>query len=333
MKYAQIKGYNASRVALGVSGFGTLQTQTESEEILQCYIDRGGNIIDTANVYMNWDPRAPERSSGEKALGRLFKMNPGLRDKLIVCTKGAHFESTDPANTPRVNEGCITYDVNDSLKNLGIDRIDLYWLHRDNPTYPVHLIMDALFEAQDAGKIAHYGASNWSASRISEANAYARQTGREGFFGSQIQHSYIHPLDIDAHASRYFDEALEGKIYLDEQLALFCFTSLARGYMTKILNDIQLGDNLIRFFDCPSNRERAARAETVAKQVGGGHNAEQVGLAYLHALPYNTVTLVSYTSVDQIKNSMDCDIDLTQEQIRYLSEDKISPIRKQQPLH
>ena len=317
-------------MGIGVAGFGVAFGQAESLAVLKCFMDAGGNIIDTANVYMNWDARAPERASSEKALGRLFRANPGLRDKLIVCTKGAHYEMADPAMTPRVNEGCITYDIDDSLKNLGIERIDLYWLHRDNPTYPISLIMDALFEAQDAGKIAHYGASNWSAARVAEAGAYARSRGREGFFGSQIQFSYVFPLEPDAPSTRYFDEELDGGTYLAENVALFSYTSQAKGYMTKLLNGAPLNSNITRLFDCSANRERTRRAAEVARQAGRG--VEHVGLAYLHALPYNVVTLVSCSSLEQLKNSMDCDMELTPEQIKYLCADGAAPPeRKPQP--
>ena len=331
MKYAKIKEYEVSRVGIGVAGFGVTFDESESLKILDCYTSAGGNLIDTANVYMNWDPRARERASSEKALGRLFKSNPGLRRELIVCTKGAHYEIADMAYTPRVNEGCITYDIDDSLRNLGIDRIDLYWLHRDNPTYPVHLIIDALLKAQDEGKIAYFGASNWSAARIADANAYARSVGREGFVASQIMYSYVCPLEPDSYATRYFDEALDGRTYRDENIALFSYTSLAKGYMTKMLNGAPLNDRLAKLYDCPVNRDRAARAAEVAGQIGGGHNAEQVGLAYLHALPYNTVTLVSFNGIWQLKDSMNCDIDLTPEQLAYLTDDKCGLNRAPQP--
>jgi aryl-alcohol dehydrogenase-like predicted oxidoreductase len=237
----------------------------------------------------------------------------------------------DTQFTPRVNEGCITYDIDDSLKNLGIERIDLYWLHRDNPTYPVYLIVDALLAAQDSGKIAHFGASNWSAGRISEANAYARSAGREGFIASQVQYSYAQPLGIESPATRYFDEELDGQVYIDEKISLFSFTSLAKGYMSKTLGGVCLSENVKRLFDCPVNRERAARASEIARQVGGGHNAEQIGLAYLHSMPYNIVTLVSYNGIKQLEDSMDCDIALTREQIDYLGRDDSALDRKPQP--
>jgi aryl-alcohol dehydrogenase-like predicted oxidoreductase len=321
MKYSKVKELDVSRVVLGVGSYGSSIPDAEGEMILRTFMERGGNAVDTGNVYANWvDPA--NRSASEKMLGRLFKTNPGLREKLVVCTKGAHYEWYDPAKTPRVNEGCIRYDVDASLQNMGIARIDLYWLHRDNPTYPVNLIMDALFEAQDAGKIGHFGASNWSARRIMEANSYARSCGREGFFGSQIMYSYALPIDVGDRTTMYFDEALEGSAYLAERLALFCYTSQARGYISKTLAGTPLRPNIAHDFDCQTNRERAARAQEVAAQIGGGHSAEQVGLAYLHALPYNVFSVVGCHSVEQIIDSVgSTEFDLTPAQIEYLAKD------------
>ena len=105
---------------------------------------------------------------------------------------------------------------------------------------------------------------------------------------------------------------------------MFCFTSQARGYVTKVLTGAPLRPNIEHDFECPTNRERAARANAVAEQVGGGHNAEQVGLAYMHALPYNTFTIVGCRNVEQIQDSVgSCEINLTPEQIKYLATDTI----------
>jgi len=323
MKYAMLKEYELARIVLGVGLYGSSVPFQEGERILYSYLDKGGNAIDTGNVYANWiDP--DNRSASERMLGKIFKSDPGLREKLVLCTKGAHYEFGDPAHTPRVNEGCIAYDVDDSLKNMGIGQIDLYWLHRDNPTYPIPLIMDALFAAQDAGKIVHYGASNWSARRIMDANQYARSCGREGLFGSQIMFSYALPIDVGDRTTMYFDEAMDGRAYLREGLALFCYTSQAKGYITKVLSGADLQASIAHDYECATNRERTERARTVAEQIGGGCNAEQVGLAFLHQLPYNAFTIVGCRNEEQLLDSIgSCGINLTPEQTAYLEEDRI----------
>ena len=325
LKYAKVKEYNIARVVLGTGSFGSTIPDDAAADILCAYVEKGGNAIDTANVYANWvDPS--NRSSSEKWLGRQLRANPGLREKLIICTKGAHYEIGDRMKTPRVNEACITFDISDSLMNLGIDKIDLYWLHYDNPAYPVSLIMDALFKAQDEDKIGHYGASNWSIRRIMEANSYAKACGREGFFGSQIMYSYALPFDVGERMNLYFDEEIEGPAYLREQLALFCYTSQARGYITLVLSGIPLPAVTAHDFDCVANRERAERALAVAREIGAGYNAEQVGLAYQHSLPYDLFTIVGCQSVEELHKSVgSCDISLNREQLKYLAADNVTP--------
>ena len=324
MKYGKVKEYEVSRVVLGTGSYGLSISDADGEELLKTYIEKGGNAIDTGNAYMNWVP-GNVRSSSEKWLGKMLKANPGMREKLIICTKGAHYETSDPRQTPRVNEGCITYDVEDSRKNMGVDKIDLYWLHRDNPTYPVYLIMDALFAAQDAGKIGHFGASNWSARRIIEANRYADSCNREGFFGSQTRFSFAIPLDAGG-SMLYFDEKQEGPAYIREKLDTFCYTSQAGGYITKVVSGAELSPTRFKAVDCPTNRERAERAKVVAEQIGGGVSVEQVGLAYQYTLPYNIFAVVGCRNIAQLLDSVgSCDFDLTAEQIAFLGDDKIAP--------
>lgn len=322
MKYTVVKEYKPARIVLGIGLFGSMYPAEEGEKVLHYYAEHGGNTIDTGNIYANWIKGA-EKSASEKFLGRFFKKNPGFRDKMIVCTKGAHYSFDDPERKPRVKPECIREDLDNSLLNLGIDKIDFYWLHRDDPEYPVEPIMDALFDAQDTGKIVHYGASNWSVQRMAAANAYAAACGREGFFGSQIQYSYIHTLDVTDKTTLFFKEKEEAPFYLENNLALFAYTSQAKGYITKVLNNLPFKGNMANNYDCMVNRKRSVRAAEVAVEIGGC-TAEEVGLAYLHTRPFNTLTIVGPRTLEQIARSMIAgDIELTPEQIAFLENDPI----------
>ena len=321
MKYAKIKGLEPARIILGVGLFGSQYPADEGVKALNYYVENGGNTIDTGNVYANWIPGSG-RSSSEKFLGKFFKDNPGFRDKIILCTKGAHYDFADPDHTPRVNYDCIKHDVEDSRRNMGVDYIDLYWLHRDDSSHPVGPIMDALFEAQDAKKIGAYGASNWSCERIKAANDYAASCGREGFFGSQIQFSFVHTLDVSDKTTLYFNPKTDGQFYIDNNIDLFAYTSQAKGYITKTLGGIPFVGNMSKNYDCPTNRERAKRAAKIAQEIGGC-TAEEIALAYMHTLPYNVLTIVGPRLLEQIQASMKAgDISLTAEQIEYLARDE-----------
>ena len=321
MKFTNVQGLRVARVVLGVGLFGSKYPASEGEKAIDYYVEHEGNILDTGNVYANWIPGA-ERSASEKFLGRYFKSHPGVREKVILCTKGAHYDFADPERAPRVNYDCIKYDVDDSLRNLCTDYIDLYWLHRDDSTHPVEPIMDALFEAQDAKKIGSFGASNWTCERIKAANDYAKKCGREGFFGSQIQFAFIHTLDLSDKTTLYFDAEKDGQFYIDNNLDLFAYTSQAKGYITKMLTGAAFTGNMATNYDCPTNRERALRAAKVAEEIGGC-TAEEIALAYMHTLPYNTLTIVGPRILEQLQTSMRAgSIDLTKEQIAYLGTDE-----------
>jgi aryl-alcohol dehydrogenase-like predicted oxidoreductase len=322
MKYTQVKELTFARVILGVGLFGSSYPAEEGEKVMRFYTENGGNAIDTGNIYANWIQGA-EPSASEKFLGRFFKQNPGFRDKIILCTKGAHYSFYDPERKPRVKPECIREDIENSLRNMGVGYIDFYWLHRDDPSYPVGPVMDALFEAQDAKRFLYFGASNWSAERIAEANAYAQSCGREGFAASQLQFSFAHTLDVSDKTTLYFNEGKDGRFYIDNKLDMFAYTSQAKGYITKILEGIPLKGNMEKNYDCPTNRERAARAAKVAEEIGGGVTAEEVALAYMHTLPYNVMTIVGPRVLDQIKASMRAgDIELTAGQTEYLAKDE-----------
>ena len=326
MKYTTVKDLSPARIVLGVGLYGSQYPPEEGEKVIHYYVENGGNILDTGHVYANWIPGFG-RSASEKFLGKFFKENPGIRDKVILCTKGAHYDFADPERAPRVKPECIEHDMEGSFRNMGVDFIDIYWLHRDDANYPVAPIMDTLFKAQDAGKIKYFGASNWSTARIAEANAYAKSCGREGFFGNQIQYSFVHTMDVSDKTTLFFNPATDAQFMLDSKMDLFAYTSQAKGYVTKYLAGAELKGNMVKNYDCPTNRERAQRADKVAKEIGGV-SAEEIALAYMHTLPYNTLTIVGPRVLEQIQASMKAgDVELTPEQISYLATDETPLVR------
>lgn len=101
----------------------------ESEKVLDYYLASGGNFIDTANIYGQWKPGGGV-SVSERFLGKYIKSRK-CRNRIVLDTKGAapHF---DTMHVPRVSRKDILHDIDDSLKNLQVDYVDLYWLHHDD---------------------------------------------------------------------------------------------------------------------------------------------------------------------------------------------------------
>ena len=112
----------------------------------------------------------------------------GAREKVILSTKGGHPSAYDK-KTIRLAKEEVAADLEESLRNLGVDCVDIYWLHRDDPSRDVSYIIDYLDEFVKEGKIKFPAVSNWSAKRIAEANAYAAKAGKTPIAMSQIQWS------------------------------------------------------------------------------------------------------------------------------------------------
>ncbi|MBA2246580.1 MAG: aldo/keto reductase, partial [Chloroflexia bacterium] len=169
MQYGTVTGVDKQVTRL-VQGTIPLSSDREAESmaLLDAVYETGGRAFDTAHGYGNGDC--------ERVLGRWYGSR-GVRDELVVVGKGAH-----PYNgRGRVTPEDITSDLHESLERQGTDFFDIYVLHRDNPDVPVGPIVEVLNEHKKAGKIGVFGGSNWAASRIAEANDYAKEHGLEPF--------------------------------------------------------------------------------------------------------------------------------------------------------
>ncbi len=174
-----------STISLGSTGIGSAIGAEESFALLDCYAQAGGNFIDTAAVYANWLPG--ERNVSEKTIGR-WMTERGVRDQMVVTTKGAHPE-LETMHKPRMSRREIESDLDDSLRNLQTDVIDLYLLHRDDTSRTVEEILTVMNDQVKAGKIRYFGCSNWSVSRIEKAQSWAAEHGIDGFVANQVNWS------------------------------------------------------------------------------------------------------------------------------------------------
>lgn len=323
MIYTKIAGIDCSRIILGTGRFGGAIDEGAAFDLLDHYIGAGGNVIDTAEVYGDWFPDAG-KSPSEKCIGRYIQKRG--RSGLVISTKGAHYRIHDPARASRVRPACIEEDIRKSLENLAIDCIDLYWLHRDDPSYPVEPIMDALFKAQDEGSVSRIGASNWSLARIAEANRYADACGRPGFEADQIGYAYMKnyvPAGVGENPDvtmLYFDEGRDTDYCIKHQFPIAAYSSQANGYITKYLSGEALPKKVARSYDAPLNRARARRAGSVALELGC--SPEAVGLAYLFARPFPVCAIVGPRNMEQLRSSLEAaDIKLSDAQKAFLEQD------------
>ena len=213
------------RIVLGTAKLG-VDGRDSAFELLDDYVRLGGRTIDTASVYSDWI--AGERGRAETTIGAWLGSR-GHRDQLTIVTKGAH-PPVGHMDRPRCDEASIRHDVELSLRRLGIERIDLWYLHRDDPSRPAAEIVGVLQALQREGKIRSFGASNWTVPRIEEALAGPGPA----FVSSQVLGNVfcriMNPLGdptsvvLDAPAFRQA---------LTRRMSLLLYTSGAHGYFER----------------------------------------------------------------------------------------------------
>jgi len=149
MQYLALPGLDkpVSRIVQGTVMLNS-KNEAEGHALLDAVFEAGCTTFDTAHVYGNGDV--------ERVFGRWINSR-GIRDKVVILDKGAHHNQ----DRKRVTSFDITADIHDSLARLQTDYIDMYALHRDDPSVPVDDIVRTLHEHKEAGDIGVYGGSNW----------------------------------------------------------------------------------------------------------------------------------------------------------------------------
>ena len=179
-------GLNVSEVALGAMMFGSTTSKKESYEVLDAYIDMGGNFIDTSNNYAHWAGTGDE---SETLLGEWLR-DRGCRDRVILATKVGFDRHGEGAGLKREQ---IEYWIDESLRKLGTDYIDLYYAHTDDPNTPIEETMEAFHSLVKKGKVRALGSSNYDTWRLAEANVIAKTNGWTPYTAMQQRLSYLNP--------------------------------------------------------------------------------------------------------------------------------------------
>ncbi|GAA4856487.1 aldo/keto reductase [Paenibacillus vulneris] len=303
MKTRQIPGTALfpSVICLGTSGFGESITLEESFALMDRFLSHGGSFLDTAKVYSDWVPG--ERSRSEKAIGQWMKLR-GSRCQVILATKGAH-PDLDTMHIPRLTEEDIRHDLEQSLLNLQTDYIDLYWLHRDDPSRPVEEIIDMLNEYVSQGKIRYFGCSNWRSERIEAARQYAEAKGLQSFAASQIKWSLAsYPQGNDPTMVSMDEKELA--YYERTGLPVIPYNAQANGFFSGRYTVDQLQeptpDNRKVWKLCNEDNLRKLKAvETLAERL---HlSMSQVALGYLLAHPFPVFPISGCRTLDQLNDT------------------------------
>ena len=291
---------SVSRLCYGTNMLGWMLDQGQSNAILDTFAQLGGNFIDTARSYGDWAPDAPAGAS-ERAVGAWLKTHN--RDDFVIATKGGFFDMRVGDYRNRVTPDDIATDIGQSLDHLGTDRIDLYFLHMDNPEAPVEPIVDALLAHQEAGRIRHFAASNWAADRIRAANAYAASIGKAGFAASETFWGLAVP-DAAAAAQQGYQHYYEGE-YEDLHAAglpILAYGAQSGGYFTKRAAGGDLREDLAARYNNPANDARFTAVQAMAQDKSVSVN--EVVVAYLLNQPHQTIPIFGASSPEQVRDTV-----------------------------
>jgi aryl-alcohol dehydrogenase-like predicted oxidoreductase len=318
MNYTTIPGteLKVAMICLGSTSIGSTLNQEDSFKLLDAYEEAGGNFVDTANVYANWLPG--ERSVSEKMIGRWLRLR-GNRAEVIIATKGAHPE-LKTMHISRLSRAEIEHDLNDSLKNLQVETIDLYWLHRDDPKQPVGEILETLNDQVKTGKIRYFGCSNWWPARIAAAQAYAAEHGFQGFVANQVMWSLapVDPAAIRDKTSVWMDEAT-WQYHRETGLAAIPYTSQAHGLFQRLEQGTlaQMEAYPRSIYRLEESQQRFERVKELAAERG--LSVSQVVLGYLLSQPFTTIPIVGCRTLAQLQDSLTAaEVKLESDQVAYL---------------
>lgn len=309
--------FEVSRIALGCDHYDETTPAANALQVMDAYFAAGGNVFDTAHIYSQMQPGGISLS--EKLLGEWIRAN-GVRDRIMLVTKGAHPSRSDMLTT-RINEQVVREEFESSLETLGVDSVDVWFVHRDNPAAPAGEILDMLREVTRGG-VKHLGASNWTAARLAEANASAAKQGKAGFDISQIQWSLarVTKESWGDETMVIMDDA-EAVWYEQTQMPVMVFSSQAHGLFSKVIEQGEgsLTERFAKRFQVEKNRERIERCRAVSAR--SGVNPAGVCLAYITSAPFPVLPLIGCSTAEQLRDSLRfADYELSPEDRKYLIE-------------
>lgn len=296
-------------LVFGGNVFGWTIDAPSSFTLLDAFVDRGFNFIDTADVYSRWLP-GNRGGESETILGEWFKRS-GKRDKVVLATK-VGMDMGDGKKGLR--KKYILAEVEASLKRLQTDRIDLYQSHQDDEATPILETLEAYDQLIREGKVRMIGASNFSGARLNEAIHCASE-------GNMPIYQTLQP-EYNLYSRRQYETDL-APIVEKYGLGVITYFSLASGFLTGKYKTVEQtkGANresrVVKYFDVRGKKILKALDE-VAHETETAHAT--IALAWLLAQPTITAPIASATSVKQLETLFAAvDLKLTHEQISLLT--------------
>ena len=291
-------GCAVSALTLGTMTFGTESDEAVSHAQLDRFVEAGGNLVDTADVYSG--------GASEEIIGRWLDARPAeVRDSVVLATKGRFPTGTD-VNDLGLSRRHLQRALDDSLRRLGVDCVDLYQVHSWDPVTPLEETLETLDGFVRSGKVRYVGLSNYTGWQVQKTVALARERGWEVPVTLQPQYNLlVRELEWEIVSS-----------CLDAGLGLLPWSPLGGGWLTgKYQRDqrptgaTRLGENPergVEAYDRRSTQQRTWDVVNAVREVAAGRGVSmaQVALAWVADRPAVSSVILGARSVEQLEDNL-----------------------------
>ena len=321
-----------SCACLGTMMMGTRIDKADSFAILDDFMGKDGNFIDTANCYSWFFGKGEFNGDESENMIGSWMSERKNRDKVFLATKfGArlidHNSIRDESGEPRWSEVAVNYEgasakviktaIEDSLKRLKTDYIDLYYVHVDDRKVPMEETLEALADLVKEGKVKNIGCSNMRTWRLANSREISKRNNFPLYTAIQQEYSYIRPnINSDRGIDINADSELFDYLKSNEDMTLVAYSPLLKG----IYASEEKRKNYYDWasFDNGESIERIKVIEKMSKEMGISGN-ELVIAWILHKSP-EIVPILGFSKLSQYKENMSAlDIELTKEQMDILN--------------
>ena len=306
-------GLEVSVICLGTMQFGWSTDEKTSFKILDKFFGEGGNFIDTADVYSRWVEGNPGGVS-ERIIGKWMKSR-NVREGIVLATKvrGRMWEGPNGEGLSRKH---IMKAVEDSLRRLQTDYIDLYQVHWPDWDTPLEETLRALDDLVRDGKVRYIGASNYPAWYLTKALWISDKYGLHRFESIQPQYSLVYREEFERELMPLAE---------DQKLAVIPYSPLAGGFLTgkyKRNRPLPLSpraETIKRRFFTEKNFTIIEELEKMAFKYAA--KVSQIALAWLFSKSYITAPIIGASSVEQLMENLGAlDVELEEEDLKKLDE-------------
>jgi aryl-alcohol dehydrogenase-like predicted oxidoreductase len=290
-------GCAVSTLALGTMTFGKETDEPGAHDQLDMFVEAGGNLVDTADVY--------SRGVSEQIIGRWLAARSDVRDRIVLATKG-RFPMGEDVNDLGLSRRHLQRALDNSLHRLGVDTVDLYQVHAWDPVTPVEETLATLDDLVRSGKVRYVGLSNYTGWQVQKAVATARAHGWQAPVTLQPQYNLlVRELEWEVVPS-----------CLDAGLGLLPWSPLGGGWLTgKYQRDARptgatrLGEDPergVEAYDRRSTQQRTWDVVDAVRDVADQRDASmaQVALSWLADRPAVSSVILGARTTEQLADNL-----------------------------